>query len=119
MGTDPFAAPDAAAFGALDAGGYVDTSYNAPVSDTTVNTDIATKNAAVPATPANDQWTSFFQQTIGTVMGVAAHNATVGQTTTVQTGQKVALMQQQTKSSNSTLLVMAAAGVVALLVLRK
>ena len=117
---DPLASPDAAAFGALDAqGGYIDTSFNPPYSDTTVNPDIATQNAAIPATPVNDPWTSFFQNTIGTVIGVAAHNATVGQTTTVQTGQKVALMQQQQKGSNSTLLLMAAAGIVALLVLRK
>ena len=117
---DPLASPDAAAFGALDAqGGYVDTSYNAPYSDTTVNPDIATQNAAIPATPVNDPWTSFFQNTISTVVGVAAQKATAQNTTTVQTGQKVALMQQQQKGSNSTLVLLAAAGIVAVLVLKK
>lgn len=51
----------------LDALALVDTSYDQPVFNETVTRDITTQRQDIDRS-TNDQWTGFFQKTLGTVL---------------------------------------------------
>lgn len=52
-------------------GTWWDTTYDQPVYGETVTTDIVTERQAVSAQPVNDEWSAFWQRTIGTVTDYA------------------------------------------------
>lgn len=102
---------------------WIDTSYDQPVYDNTVTSDIATQGQAVTSTPTNDSWGDWFKGLATNVVNyslakdaVQTKAEVVGQQTT-QPGRTYAAPQQTAMNANMVLLL--AAGVAAVLILKK
>lgn len=102
---------------------WVDTSYDQPVYDSTVTSDIATQGQAVTSTPTNDSWGDWFKGIASSVVNyslakdaVQTKAAVVGQATT-QPG--LAYAQPKSVAISGNLLLIAGVGVAAFLLLKK
>lgn len=103
---------------------WVDTSYDQPVYDSTVTSDIATQGQAVTATPTNDSWGDWFKGLASSVVNyslakdaVQTKAAVQGQATT-QPGLTYA-QPAQTMGINANMLMLAGVAVAAVLLLKK
>lgn len=102
---------------------WIDTSYDQPVYDGTVTSDIATQGQAVTATPTNDSWGDWFKGIANNVIGYAVAKDAVQTKAAVQgqatTQPGLAYAQPQSVAISGNLLLIAGVGVAAFLLLKK
>ncbi len=103
---------------------WVDTSYDQPVYDNTVTSDIATQGQAVTSTPTNDGWGDWFKGIATSVVNYSLAKDAVQTKAQVQgqgtTQPGLAYAQPKTTGAiNANVLLLAGAAFAAVLILKK